>query len=239
MLEFIKTNKKDCIYIGLILIIVILYIFKPNQSKQLQDIQAQRAKLELQVITAQDSLTKLNTVLKSSDSTIAVLEAKLKLNHTKYVTIEKERIIRDSVIGSLDSRELELLFINRYNSKHTEKAEIISVADSNTIKLPKEVSVSTARELSEKDALVQENTLLKVDTTILSAEITQYKVKDATWTGKEKAYQSLMKLNADEAALYQKEIKKLNHKVSWTKTKSTLKDIGLVGLAIFTAIKLR
>lgn len=115
MLKFFKKNTKDCLYIAVIIIVIFLYLLKPTKSNEVDKIKLEKEKLELQVKTIIDSLYSLNKKLQSSDSIKTTLETKYKLNKPKYVTIEKERILRDSLISTFDAYQLELFFTDRFN----------------------------------------------------------------------------------------------------------------------------
>lgn len=118
------------------------------------------------------------------------------------------------------------------------QTDSIRVKSDSTVNLPIAVARYTAHELVLKDALVKENALLKLDTSLLLSEIKQFKFDSDVWKGKERAYKDLLIIKDKKESLSEKAYNDLNKQNKWLKTKSTVKDGLLLALIIFTIIKL-
>lgn len=106
------------------------------------------------------------------------------------------------------------------------------------MRLSKEIAVSVAKELNEKDKLVKDIKLLVEDTVNLSKIISQQDKSIALYKTSEKAYKSIIEDNKKIQSNYQEIIDKENKKLRWSKTKTTISQILLLGLGVFTITKL-
>lgn len=113
-MKFIKAHLKDFLYIGVIAFLVLIYILKPKPSDKLQKLEYQRDSLSAIIKADYDSISSLNQTLKASDSVKAKLETTYQLNKPKYVTIQKELYVKDSIVNTLSISGMEQLFIERY-----------------------------------------------------------------------------------------------------------------------------
>ena len=115
-MDFIKNHIKDSLYIGLVLILVILYIFKPSHTSELSSLKKNVQELQQSIKLKEDSLKSINAEISKVNNTKDSLEAVYNSNKPKYVTIIKERKIKDSIIGTFDTYQLEQFFTERFNS---------------------------------------------------------------------------------------------------------------------------
>lgn len=104
--------------------------------------------------------------------------------------------------------------------------------------ISKAVAINVTKELVRKDYLEQKTLLLEKDTALLSQLVATH-IKNATIaTNKEIAYKSVIvnyKRSLVNTELY---ISQLDKDVRKAKTKTTISQIALIALTIFTIIKL-
>lgn len=104
--------------------------------------------------------------------------------------------------------------------------------------ISKAVAINVTKELVRKDYLEQKTLLLEKDTALLSQLVATH-IKNATIaTNKEIAYKSVIvnyKRSLANTELY---ISQLDKDVRKAKTKTTISQIALIALTIFTIIKL-
>lgn len=119
--------------------------------------------------------------------------------------------------------------LNSFSQKDTIKIKI----DSTTVKIQKEVALSIAKELVQKDALVKENILLKEDTSILRNEINQYKRDSVLFYNKELVFKSIQNDNEKIKQNYQLATDKLNKQLKISKAKTTSAELILLASVIY------
>lgn len=102
----------------------------------------------------------------------------------------------------------------------------------------KVVALKITKDLVRKDYLESKTLLLEKDTALLSGLVKQY-VKDSTIAGnKEIAYKSVISDYKRSLANTEDYAKQLEKNVRKSKTKTTISQIALIALTIFTIIKL-
>lgn len=115
---------------------------------------------------------------------------------------------------------------------------INKVNNDSVVILSKDIAIKVAKELNEKDKLVKDIELLKVDTSTLLRVISRLDKDIELYKKKDLVYESIL---VDQKKLqdnYEQTIKIKDKKLSWSKTKTTISQILLVSLGIFTIIKL-
>lgn len=104
--------------------------------------------------------------------------------------------------------------------------------------ISKDVAIKITKDLVRKDYLEQKTLLLEKDTALLSQLVSVYAKDSALAKNKETAYKAVIsdyKRALDNSDLYASQLYK---DVRKAKTKTTISQIALIALTIFTIIKL-
>ena len=104
--------------------------------------------------------------------------------------------------------------------------------------LKKGTAVLIAKDLVRKDFLEKENILLKGDTTTLKSIITVYKQDSSIFVKKEAIYKSIGKDYLVTVMNYNNYVTKIEKKLKWSRFKTTISQIALLILGVFTITKL-
>lgn len=112
------------------------------------------------------------------------------------------------------------------------------VINDSIVRIPKNIADSIARELNEKDRLVTQNYLLKKDTSTLGKIVVLQKKDLSLFKQKEEAYISIGADYKKTIANYDVVIASQEKKLKNSKLKTTISQILLVALGVFTITKL-
>lgn len=122
-----------------------------------------------------------------------------------------------------------------FSQKDTTK--IIKQNDS-VITISKATAIKIIKELDRKDFLEENIVLLKDDTTILHQMVATYQANELINKKKEIAYLGVIDNYKKIDANYTKYALSLDKKLKWSRTKTTISQILLLGLGVFTISKL-
>lgn len=105
---------KDLLYIGIIIILIIIYFFKPINSRKLESLEKERTELIQKISVQKDSILKISGEQVKIENEVDSMKSSFKENQIRYVTNTKEFKIKDSIINSYSIDQLQSFFTDRY-----------------------------------------------------------------------------------------------------------------------------
>ena len=110
-------KTKDFAYIGIIVLLLLLALFKGHSdNKALDKLHSSNKALEDSISVQMNTISWLNKAQIENIHQIQTLQDSLNNNQLKYKTIYEKYYIKDSVANSLSINDIQQFFSKRYNN---------------------------------------------------------------------------------------------------------------------------